>query len=250
MRYVMTVSPDFTPDHIAGWYIFNTWLQRQLGEHIHLELYQDFAHQRQAILDKGIDLIYANPFDAAMLVREQGFTAIAAPVSQSDEVVIAVPADSPVTRVEDLREGTQIVCLDNPDVNLISMIMLEPADLSTNNVKTQMVDTYVLVAKYLLQHKADVGFFPKEAFHSLSTLVRRQLRELVSSEIHVIRHVLLAGPRMQQHYDTLRNLLPRMMEDEKGPGVLKSLGLSGWEVQGQEETEFMIDLMDTLVNEP
>ena len=43
MRYVMTVSPDFPPAQIAGWYIFNTWLQRQLGVQIHVELYQNFA---------------------------------------------------------------------------------------------------------------------------------------------------------------------------------------------------------------
>ena len=79
MRYVMTVSPDFPPAKIAGWYIFNTWLQRQLGEHIHLELYPDFASQRTAILNQEIDLIYANPFDAAMLVVNK-LVAIAAPL--------------------------------------------------------------------------------------------------------------------------------------------------------------------------
>lgn len=49
MRYVMTVSPDFSPDKIAGWYIFNTWLQRQLDIHIHLELYSDFNSQRESL---------------------------------------------------------------------------------------------------------------------------------------------------------------------------------------------------------
>lgn len=248
MRYVMSVSPDFAPDHIAGWYIFNTWLQRQLGEHIHLELYPDFATQRDAIIRQEIDLIYANPFDAAMLVRDQGFTAIAAPLSKSDEAVIAVHVDSPVQRIEDLLLGTRVVSTDDPDVNLISMIMLEPANLSTANVQTATVDTYVLVAKQLLQGKADVGFFLKDAFVGLSGIIQRQLRELIRSEIHVIRHVLLAGPRLQHQHATLRELLPNMAGDAKGKGVLMSLGLQGWEVQEQEDTEFMIDLMDTLVS--
>ncbi|MEN9501912.1 MAG: hypothetical protein RI964_1197 [Pseudomonadota bacterium] len=248
MRYVMSVSPDFAPDHIAGWYIFNTWLQRQLGEHIHLELYSDFASQREAILKQEIDLIYANPFDAAMLVRDQGFIAIAAPLSTSDEAVIAVNIDSPIQHVEDLKPGTRIASTDDPDVNLISMIMLEPADLSSANVQTTTVNTYVLVAKQLLQGKADVGFFLKDAFMGLSGIIQRQLRELIRSEIHVIRHVLLAGPRLQHQHATLQQLLPNMLWDAKGVGVLKSLGLQGWEVQGQEDTEFMIDLMDTLVS--
>ncbi|MBU0654150.1 MAG: phosphate/phosphite/phosphonate ABC transporter substrate-binding protein [Gammaproteobacteria bacterium] len=248
MRYVMTVSPDFAPDRIAGWYIFNTWLQRQLGEHIHLELYPDFASQREAINNDEIDLIYANPYDAAMLVREKGFTAIATPGNISDEAIIAVAAASPIQRVEDLRPGTRIAATDDPDVNLISMIMLEPADLSIQNVEIQTVDTYVLVAKRLLQGKADAGFFLKEAFAGLSGMIQRQLRQLVHSEIYVIRHVLLAGPRLQGHLNDLQELLPAMPADAKGKGVLASMGLQRWELQDQEDTEFMIDLMDTLVD--
>lgn len=248
MRYVMTVSPDFTPDRIAGWYIFNTWLQRQLGEHIHLELYPDFASQRAAIDNDEIDLIYANPYDAAMLVREKGFTAIAAPVNISDEAIIAVATGSSIQQVEDLQSGARIAATDDPDVNLISMIMLEPADLSTQNVTIQTVDTYVLVAKQLLQGKADAGFFLKEAFTGLSRMIQQQLRILIRSEIYVIRHVLLAGPRLQERQNDLLELLPAMSGDTRGKGVLTSLGLQGWELQGQEDTEFMIDLMDTLVD--
>ncbi len=249
MRYVMSVSPDFAPDHIAGWYIFNTWLQRQLGEHIHLELYPDFVSQRKAIKNQELDLIYANPFDAAMLVREQGFTAIAAPLSKSDEAIIAVASDSSVKCIEDLKPGVRIASTDDPDVNLISMIMLEPANLSNLDVQTATVDSYVLVAKQLLQGKADLGFFLKDAFLGLSGVIQRQLRELIRSEIHVIRHVLLAGPRLQHQHAALQQLLPEMVnQDAKSQGVLKSLGLLGWELQEQEDTEFMIDLMDTLVS--
>ena len=121
----LTVSPDFSPEHIAGWYVFNTWLQRRLGERIHLELYEDFAAQRQAIAADKVDLIYANPYDAAMLVREKGFVAIAAPRDCPDEVVIAVPADSPAQSVEDLQPGLRLAVTRDPDVNLIGMILLE-----------------------------------------------------------------------------------------------------------------------------
>ena len=97
MRHVMSVSPDIGPDQLAGWFIFNTWMQRQWGRTVHLELYSSFQAQRDAIRRDEINLIYANPFDAAMLVREKGFTALAAPLGKSDEVVIAVNADSPIS---------------------------------------------------------------------------------------------------------------------------------------------------------
>jgi phosphonate transport system substrate-binding protein len=242
----LTVSPDFSPSHIAGWYVFNTWLQRRLGTRIHLELYDDFTAQRQAIAEDRVDLIYANPHDAAMLVREKGFTALAAPRDKPDEVVLAVPVDAPVQAVEDLQPGLRIAVTRDPDVNLIGMILLEPADLHRDNTLTQTLSSYVLVAKMLMTGKADAGFFLKDAFDDLSAPIRRQLRPLVTSQISVVRHVLMAGPRCAELHAPAREALLGMGAEPDTQRVLEALGLSGWEPQDPEATEFMIDLMDTL----
>lgn len=246
MIYNMTVSPDFPPEHIAGWYIFNTWLQRQLSESIHLELYNDFQQQRDAIQNDKVDLIYANPFDAAMLVREKGFTALAAPVGRADEAVIAVSEASAIQNIEDLPVQCVVASTDDPDINLIGMIMLEPADISRDTVQIHQVDTYVLVAKQLIQQKADVGFFLAEAFDNLSAFVSSQLREVIRSQIYDIRHVLLAGPGIQEQHKAIKTALAGMNDDEKGQDVLANLSFESWEILQQEDTEFMIDLMDTL----
>lgn len=92
-----------------------------------------------------------------MLVREQGFQAVAVP-RESDEAVIAVSADSPFHKVEDLPENLHIAATSDPDVNLIAMIMLEPANLSAANTNVVQVDSYILVAKQLLQGKVQAGF--------------------------------------------------------------------------------------------
>lgn len=248
MTLQLTVSPDFSPEHIAGWYVFNTWLQRVLSERVHLELYDDFESQRAAIAADQVDLIYANPYDAAMLVRDKGFVALAAPTGKADEAVIAVTEQAPFQAVEDLRPGLRIAQTRDPDVNLIGMIMLEPADLDAGNTQTLTTSSYVLVAKQLLQGKADCGFFLKAAYDDLSPPIRRQLRPLVASQISVVRHVLLAGPRVQPWLDALHDRLLAMNEPGHEDGkVLAALGLSGWEAQDQEDTEFMIDLMDTLM---
>lgn len=242
-----TVSPDFSPDHIAGWYVFNTWLQRRLDVRIHLELFDDFESQRAAIGEGRIDMIYANPFDAAMLVREHGFTAVAAPLGKQDEVIVAVAAESSVEHVEDLQPGTRIAMTSDPDVNLIGMIMLEPADLSPQNTSKVFAPSYVLVAKQLLQGKCDVGFFLKEAYGDLSQMIRKNLRVLVTSQISVVRHVMLVGPKARPLLEPMRAALLGMTDDAQGQGVLQSLGLPGWQPQSEEDTEFMIDLMDTLM---
>ncbi len=247
MTLQLSVSPDFSPDHIAGWYVFNTWLQRRLGERIHLELFEDFESQRAAIEADRIDLIYANPYDAAMLVRQKGYVALAAPRNLPDEVVIAVPADSPVQRIEDLQGGTRLAVTSDPVVNLLGMATLASADLGAANTVRQKAGSYVLVAKQLVQGKADAGFFLARAYDSLSPVIRRQLRPLVTSDIGDVRHVLLAGPRAAHLLAPLRELLPTMdAPGSDGSAVLQSLGLEGFMAQDAEATEFMIDLMDTL----
>ncbi len=246
MKYNFTVSPDFNPSHLSGWFIFNTWMQRNIGEHIHLDLYDDFEEQRRAIAEDKFDLIYANPFDATLLVREKGFLPVVSPSSKSDEAIIAVRSDHEAQRVEDLSAGLRISATDDPDVNLMCMIMLEPADLNRENTQSSTRGTYVLVAKDLITGNADVGFFLEETYNDLSKVVRSQLRPLVHSQIHVINHVLLVGPRLAHKHEQLREVLGNMGSFPGGEGVLKSLNFESWRIVEQEDTEFMIDLMDTL----
>ncbi|MBE0437749.1 MAG: phosphate/phosphite/phosphonate ABC transporter substrate-binding protein [Methylomicrobium sp.] len=246
MTFKFTVSPDFTPDHLSGWYIFNTWLQRQTDSAIHLEMYDDFQLQREAIAHDQIDLIYANPFDAAMLVREKGFMPLVKPQGESDEAIIAVNADSAIQCVTDLKPGTRVSYTDDPDVRLMGMIMLEPGDLDVGNIQGVPCDTYILVAKHLLQGDADVGIFLAEAYDDLSEMIKKRLRILVRSQIGVIHHSLMIGPKLKDKKELFEKSLLKMAEETKGAGVLESLGFKGWEKVDGEEMEFMIDLMDTL----
>lgn len=248
MIYNFTVSPDFSPERMPGWFIFNTWLQKTLSERIHLELYPGFSALKCAIEADQIDLIYANPYDAAMLVRERGFSAIGKPSSKPDEAVIAVGDSHPAHCVEDLQPGTTIASTDDPDVNMMGMIMLEPAELGAENTKTCRCDNYVLVAKALLRGQSDVGFFLAESYQGFSEFIRSQLRPLVTSQIHVINHTLMAGPRLAQRKDDILRALTAMTLEPKGKGVLDSLEFGGWVPVDYEEMEFMIDLVDTLSN--
>ncbi|MDO6563519.1 phosphate/phosphite/phosphonate ABC transporter substrate-binding protein [Amphritea sp. 1_MG-2023] len=248
MTYNLTVSPDFAPDHISGWYFFNTWLQRSLDMAIHLELYDSFEAQREAMRAGTFDLIYANPYDASMLVRELGFQAVARPASQADETVIAVNAASAYQTVEDLKPGCRIATTDDPDVHTIGMIMLESADLDSGNTAIKQHSSYVVGAKSLLNDDADVGFFLKAAYDQLSALIRSRMRVLVRSEIGVVHHSLLVGPRMAACIPAIQTALLTMQDNEKGRRVLDSMGVSSWEPMNSEQTEFMIDLIDTLID--
>ena len=246
MSFMFTVSPDFTPDHLSGWYIFNSWLQKETDLAIHLEMYDDFKSQKKAIQNNSIDLIYANPFDAAMLVREKGFQPLVKAAGKTDEAIIAVHTGNTVEDIAHLQNGIKIAFTDDPDVYMIGMIMLEPGDLDKSNTSPIISDTYVLVAKHLLKGDADVGFFLAEAYDGLSSIIKKQLKILVRSQIDVIHHSLMIGPKLLDKKEVVQKVLLGMNNCEKGLGVLSSLGFQAWEEVDQNEMEFMIDLMDTL----
>ena len=247
MTYQFTVSPDFSPEHISGWFIFNTWLQKETGQRIHLELHNDFASQRADIHAGKVDMIYANPSDAALLVREKGFIGVARPVGISDEAIVVAPADSPSQSVEDLPANARVAVTDHPDVRMMGMIMLEPANITRESAVPVECATYVLVAKALMTGRADAGIFLKAGWDDLSAMVKKGLRPLVTGQIQLVRHGLLVGPNLAPQRDALCRTLVGMSGTPRGQEVLRNLGFGGWEPFEQEEVEFMIDLMDTLV---
>jgi len=246
MTYQMAISPDFPPQQIAGWYIFNTWLQNQLGVGIHLELYPDFPSQREAILNDKVDLVYANPYDAAMLIREKGFQVLARPQGKRDEAIIATHANAPFETVEDLQPGIRLAATIDPAVYLLGMMMLEPAELDESNVQVKRVESYPVAAKLLLQGEAEIAFFLKEAYEELSGLTRQQLKVLVDSQIGDLFHAFLVGPRLASQADAIREALLGMSASPKGRGVLETLGFPGWESVTLDDAEFMINLVEAL----
>jgi len=246
MTYQMTISPDFPPQHIAGWYIFNTWLQNQMGIGIHLELYPDFPSQRQAILNDQVDLVYANPYDAAMLIREKGFRVLARPKDKRDEAIIAAKADASFDTVEDLTPGIRLAATIDPAVYLLGMMMLEPAELDGDNVQIKRVESYPVAAKLLIRDEADIAFFLKEAYEELSDLTRQQLKVLVDSQIGDLFHAFLVGPRLAAQTEALRSALLGMTENAKGRDVLETLGFPAWETVTPDDADFMINLIEAL----
>ena len=249
MTFNFLVAPDFAPKHFAGWHMLNTVLQRRSGLGLHL-LTPATASEQAALIAQGTaDAVYANPFDAASMVREAGYVAVARPIGKSDEMVIATGAASPAQTLEDLRPGCKIALTDNQDVKLIGLRLLEPADLTEDDVQWQWVDTYQAAARLAIKGEVDASFFLAEAFHSLSRLTMTQLRPLIESKLADISHVLLIHPRMGDGLDRLRDALLPLAGTPDGQPVLDALGMpQGFEAMTVEDGEFMIDLMDTLLS--
>lgn len=243
------IAPDFPPQFFAGWHLLNTRLQRVTNAGIHLQMPASAAEEQEYIKTGKVDLIYANPFDAAQLIRELGYLPLVRPINKSDEMVIATAANQPYQTLEDLKPNMRILLTNNHDVKLIGLRLLESVDLHEDNLEWVEVDAFQAVARHLLDGSADAGFFLASAFHGMSSITLNQLHVLMESKITDITHVLLLHPRHIDYQDKLREAFCNIGSDEAGQRVLQDLGLpDGFEPLDEESAQFMLDLMETLLD--
>ncbi|MEN6669176.1 PhnD/SsuA/transferrin family substrate-binding protein [Psychrobacter sp. B38] len=244
----MLIAPDFSPERFAGWHMFNTLIQKRANLNMHLNIPASHGEQEQLINAGDIQIIYANPFDAATLIREQGYRAVARPIGKSDEMVIAAAANSDINRLEDVQAGATIAMANNRDVKLIGLRLLEAVDIEEADLNWDITETYQAAARKVIKGEAQAAFFLSEIFHSFSRLTKTQLSVLIESDLADISHVLLIKdgfPDTQIFVDAILNL----NKDAEGKDALTELGMpQGFEAMSEEDGEFMIDLMQTLLD--
>ena len=250
MTLHFAISPDVNIQNVTDWFIFNTKLQRITGEAFHPTSYTDFADLHSAFAEGRADLVYANAADTAHLVRDKGYLPVAWASGMAKEATVAVSADSDIQQVTDLSTPLTAAATDAPDVERICRILLEPANLAYRDVDVSLRPNPVLVAKAVIQGQVQVGFFPQDAYEELSSIVKMPLRELIRSRIYVVRSSLLVSPGIAHLVEPVWKGLEQMSADPANTELLTALGApNGWERLAQEDTEFMIDLMDALAQE-
>lgn len=244
----MLIAPDFSPERFAGWHMFNTLIQKRANLNMHLNIPTSHAEQETVISEGDIQVIYANPFDAATLIREHGYHAVARPIGKSDEMVIAAAANSDINSLDDIKAGATIAMADNRDVKLIGLRLLEAVDIEEADLNWSVTETYQAAARQVIKGEAQAAFFLAEIFHSFSRLTKAQLSVLIESDLADISHVLLIKDGFPDT-DILMDAILNLYNDNDGKEALTELGIpQGFEAMNEEDAEFMIDLMQTLLD--
>jgi ABC-type phosphate/phosphonate transport system substrate-binding protein len=241
------IAPDFPPEYYAGWHFLNTRLQRLIDAPVHLCMASNAEEEQREIDNDNVDIIYANPFNASKLIRKLGYLPIVRPINRFDEMIIASAAESEIKSLDDIKPGTSILCTENYDVKLIALRLLEAVDIEEKDLTWIKSESFSAVARGLIQHEGDIGFFMSSAYHKLTSITRSRLNLLIESKIKDLYHVVLLHPRNADMLETLQNAFSSMHETPAGEMLLEDLGLNdGFAVLKQEEVELLIDLIETL----
>lgn len=249
MTLNFVIAPDFSPERLAGWHMLNTCLQKKAGISIHLHTPASAKEQAQLIAEGKADLLYANPFDSASMIRDAGYLSIARPLSLANEVVIAAKSDSAIQALEELQPGTRIALTDNKDVKLIGLRLLEVADIADQDIDWHITDSYQAAARQVLKGDADVCFMLASVYHSLSRLTKEQLKPLVESRLDDISHVILLNKNQEDKKDILQSIFQSLPSRPEGQAILDELGIpKGFALMSKEDGDFMIDMIETLLD--
>lgn len=241
------IAPDFPPEDFAGWHLFNTKFQRLLERDIHLVTPIDHTEQIERIKQGDISLIYANPFDASMLVREYGYLPLVRPNNRPDEMVIASYADSPYHHSDELKAGCKILITDNWDIQLLGLRLLEPACIGKDDIQWVHAESYPEMARRLINKEADAAFFLASAYQKFRPHTLERMKPLMESKINDLTHVVMLHPDFAELHPLLMNAFVHMVNEPMGQMILRDLNIpDGFSELEEEDCEFLIDLIETL----
>ncbi len=227
-----------------GWYFFNTYLQRQLGREVHLELVHGaISEQNNKIED--MDIVFTKPFEATRLLMENSFQPLLHPLNQTDEVTLLVRADESRQKISDFQGGKVITATADSFVYLLGRFLLEEA--SNTHLEYTFSGHDIKALQMLLKGQADILFISSETYRGLSSLTRNMLREVDQSDTGFAFHLFCAAPHCSDVGNAMTEALLNMGQDSQGRQVLADLGLEGWGKPKQDEINMLAMLFNRYV---
>lgn len=214
---------------LNGWFLFNTYLQRQL--HINMVFRQ---------LEDGEvgDLVFVNPCRSAQLILEKQYEAVAKPLGETDEVVIATRSGGDYAPE---KWKSLAVAHKQSLTYLLGRFLLD--EVGVNSEKLTFVEsrTEIKAIQMLIRGQVDAVFLSKRTFDGLSSFSKRQLETCDQSQVELAANLFCISPRVpQETKEKLAEVLFQMVNDPKGEQLLKELEIKGWAPVAQEELDLLL----------
>jgi phosphonate transport system substrate-binding protein len=225
--YQLSVCPHDTAKNLAGWYLLNTYLQRNLGCDIHFNLQDNFIVERETVLAGGYHLVYANPYSAMEFAEKLGFIPVARPIGVFDETLLVIrkgtkPLELASPRISTATKGLIVHALGCVELNKLGK---DPGAcefiISGNHMKA---------AQAVIKGEADIGFVFNETWHGMNDTSRGSLEVIGESREGNAFHCFCISPEWSDKKSRLLEILSGMQQDaDSGKRILEDLKFKGFE---------------------
>ncbi len=231
-----------TSQQLNGWYLFNTYLQRQLQQGI--QFTSRTLAERDADDVEPADLVFSAPFETCRLVRRHRFRVLARPTGETDEVVILGHSDDgrPLDRVPHPKVA---VSSKQSFIYLLGRFLCDEQGLDSSSFQFFETGNDIKAIQFLIRKRVDWVMMSRKTFEGLSSLSRRQLRVLDQSQTELAAYFFCAAPYLDDALRrNLQTVLTGMPDDDKGARILRDLELQGWEEPEPAELDLILKVYD------
>ncbi|MDD5272976.1 MAG: PhnD/SsuA/transferrin family substrate-binding protein [Methylovulum sp.] len=230
---------------LAGWYVFNTFLQRHLEKAIHIDVKQPDL----AIPLSQHALVFAKPFDACTLISKYQFIPVARPMNETDEVSIVVRKNGSPKTIAEFLAATVVTASETDFIYVLGQFLCDECGLASSGLHYTFTGNDIKALQTLLRGQADMLFMPKRNYHQLSRLSREDTCLLEESETAMAYPMLLLSPSHAGLQKKLADTLLAMQDDDKSRQILADLGLDGWCLPEQAELDMLLMLYNRYAKE-
>ncbi|MEN9480686.1 MAG: hypothetical protein RLZZ298_2081 [Pseudomonadota bacterium] len=234
-RAQFSVCPHDTAKNQLGWFTLNTYLQRKLSVRMHFSPQDDFLKERAHVLSTPHDLVYANPYSAAVFSRELGFLCVARPLNVFDESLIIVRQDFELEHAQ--RPLKVASATDKLITNPLGIRALEAIGLSQDALSLSFVGNHLNAVKAVLDGSASLGIVFNETWAGVSELSKSSLKVLTQSSEKKASHCFMVSPAWAEKRTALQDLLCNMQDDPSGKRILDDLNFKGFEAISSDSSK-------------
>lgn len=225
--YQLSVCPHDTAKNLAGWYLLNTYLQRNLDCDIHFNLQDNFIIEREAVLTGGYHLVYANPYSALEFAEKLGFIPVARPIGVFDETLVVVrkgtkPAELAKPKIATATKGLIVHALGCMEMKKLGK---DPAAF-----EFIVAGNHLKAVQAVIKGEADIGFVFNETWSGMNANSRESLEVIAESRDGYAFHCFCISPEWQDRKTRLLEVLTGMQRDQNGGvRILEDLKFKGFE---------------------
>ncbi len=208
-----------TGAQLSGWFLLNTHLQRRLQKVIHFEPTRDHTQNMP-------DLVFTTPFATCALIKK-GFTPLVRPEGEADEVIIACHAED-TRALSHFHNANVATASADSFVYLLGRFLCDEQGLASNQFNFLFSGNEIKGLQMVLRKQAELWLVLKKTYEGLSSLSRKQLRVLDTSDTQFAFHSFSIAPHLQADCDPLMQVLLAMHDDQQGIKILNDLQIRSW----------------------
>jgi len=238
----LSVCPHDTARNITGWFLLNTYLQRNLNCAIRFEPNENFIEERNSVLSGSFHIVYANPFSAAIFRNKLGFIPIAKPIGVFDETVLVSNLNNGIPNQQPVKIAS---ATDKLIVHTLGVSLLKARNISLSDCEFQFVGTHLKAAQAVIEGKADLGFVYSETWSGLTDSTRQALAIVSQTSSKQAYHCFCIAPEWNDKFEQFQAVLCNMKNDGQGKRILDDIHFSnGFEPMGQNDLSPLVDQLE------